>query len=149
MYRAALAAVLATCLLAGSSWQRAVAQTLRPATPNRAAATVPTAIVEQVINHPDVEQFLHPDMPGRVPLVLSCHLVDPHLSLRKFGKSVRVVADAQRKKGVACLRFTQFTLKHNVATVEVQYSVEGMKGRFRFQRDGVLWRLLKAGVWET
>jgi len=117
--------------------------------PKRAAATVPTAIVEQVINHPDVQQFLHPDVPGRVPLVLSSHLLDPRLSLRKFGKPVRVVPDAHLKKGLAYLRFTRFTLKQNVVTVEVRYSVEGMGGRFSFQRDGTLWRLLKAGMWET
>ena len=147
--RAALVATLAICLSAGSAWQRAGAQTSRPATPESVAATVPGAIVEQVINHSALQQFLHPRVPGRVPLVLSSHLLDPRLSLRKFGKPVQVVPGAQLKKGIAYLRFTGFTLKQNVATVEIRYNVEGVGGRFIFQRDGNLWRLLKASVWEA
>lgn len=143
------------CLLAGSgAWCAADAQVSKQRVPRKQAATVtvPAAIVEQVINHPAVQQFLHPESPSRVPLVLSSHLLDPRLSLRKFGRPVKILPDAKLKAGnKSYLRFVRYSIEHSVATVEVRLSYEGMGGKFRFRRDGrdLSWRLLDARVWET
>ena len=113
--------------------------------------TIPSSIVVQVLNHPKLQQFLHPEAPGRVPVVISAHLVDPRLSLRKFGKPVRIIPDSRLKNGDgAFLRFDNYSVKQNIAMVGIRYKAEGVGGDFRFRRsnDGS-WKLIKAEVWET
>ncbi len=115
----------------------------------RSRVEIPKSIVEQVLNHAKLQGFLHPEAPGRVPVVISSHLINPRLSIRKFGKPVRIVPDAKLKSG-AFLRFTNFDVGQNVANVRIKYQSEGMGGRFRFrQSKNGLWKLIETEVWEN
>jgi hypothetical protein len=113
------------------------------------SVAIPKSIVEQVLNHPQLQGFLHPEASGRVPVVISSHLVNPDLSLQKFGKPVRIVPDATLNSG-AFLRFTDFEMGRVHTSVKIRYEIEGVGGSFRFRRsqDGS-WKLIEAEIWET
>src|SRR5206468_9699415 len=63
--------------------------------PERARRAVLEEIVTQVLNDPTLEAYLHPEVAGRVPLVMSDHLLLRGFTLTKFGAPVVVIRDAE------------------------------------------------------
>ncbi len=96
-----------------------------------------TAIVQSIIDHKQLQPFLHPELADRVPLVISDHLVGREIKLNKFGKQVRIESD-NKLKG-AYLRFTIFDCKNdNYCNIAFEYPVEGITGStgVRINSDG-------------
>lgn len=85
------------------------------------------AIIQSIIDLEQLKSYLHPEIPGRIPLVISDHLVGQNLTLNKFGKKVRIVAE-EAATG-AFLRFTVFNCKNgNYCNVAFEYPIEGLSG---------------------
>lgn len=85
------------------------------------------AIVQSILDHAKLQSFLHPENPGRVPLVLSDRLIGRDLNLIKFGKPVSIVSDKTIEG--AYLRFTAFDCKNgNYCNIAFEYPVEGVIG---------------------
>jgi hypothetical protein len=118
------------------------------AVPLRARWRIPEAIVRQVIDHTAFEVFLHPEIPGRVPLIISDHLLVPDIRLTQFGRPVVVVRD-QEVESRPCLRFKDFEFKGSRVVVTFTYGVEGVRGQFDFiQANRGTWQLVAAKVSE-
>lgn len=97
------------------------------------------AIVQAVIDHKQLQPYLHPELPARVPLKVSDLLIGRNLNLTKFGKKVEIVSD--KSVSGAYLRFTAFSCNNgNYCNLAFQYPIEGLSGvtGVFINRDGSL-----------
>jgi len=96
---------------------------------------LPGEIVGLVLNHRSVEQYLHPDEPGRLPVLVSTHLVYS-VPLEKYGHPVRFLSD-EELIGKPHLRFTSVWAEDDGATygAEFEYESEGMVGSMTAERQ--------------
>ena len=109
---------------------------------------IPKEIVQKVIDYPALQQYFHPELPGRVPLFLAGDLLARNLDLLKFGEPVGVYTTP--KTGTdPVLEFTGYQYDAGEATVKFTYSIEGIAGRFTFTQgaDGK-WTLIDAKITE-
>ncbi len=87
--------------------------------------------IQQVLDVKELDQFWHQEIPARVPLVLSDHLIGTSLNLQKFSRPVRFVEDSKRTG--AFLRFTGIDCKELdlglFCNISFQYPIEGVMGR--------------------
>jgi hypothetical protein len=110
---------------------------------------VPRAVLKVIIDHPALAKFLHPEVEGRVPLVISGHLLESGVTPTKFGRPVRILSD--RELGaLPHLRFTSFEVEGSRATVRVEYKVEGVEAVFILESSASgWWRVVDAEVAES
>jgi hypothetical protein len=105
---------------------------------------VPDEVVKQILQHPKLSIFLHPEVKGRVPVVIQSNFVNPKLESILFGKPVVVVPDSKNQL-VTNIYFSFF----KNGEVSISYPVEGVKGIFKFVLDNKgYWKLKFASVWE-
>ncbi len=80
-----------------------------------------------IVEHPALAPYLHPEAPGRVPLVVSDHLLEPG-----------IVPD--REVGTQPhLRILSFDVDGARAKAVVEYRVEGVQAVFDLRRDSKGW----------
>src|SRR6266852_7824907 len=68
-----VALVALSCMVlvaAGLGWAGAAAS-------QQSQALVPRAVLKLIIDHPALAPYLHPEVTGRVPLIVSDHLLEP------------------------------------------------------------------------
>jgi len=109
---------------------------------------IPESIVMLVIEHPTVKRYFHTESPGRLPVTISDHLLEPSMTLAGFEFPVRIVPD-RHLQDLQHLRFIRFRVTRREASAEFEYRSEGMHGEFTFTRmsDGE-WRILDSEVGE-
>ena len=95
---------------------------------------VPVEIARQVIDHPDLQPFLHPEAPDRIPLTVSRTRMEEPLKHTKWGKAVRVV-DTSALRGKPYLEFTDFRALGGLAVVAYEYRIEGVEGLMVFKES--------------
>ncbi len=112
------------------------------------SSLIPAVIAQLIIDHASLQPYLHPELPGRKPLVVSQRLLPLGVSLTKFGEPVVVRPDSRRTDG-AFLRFEGFSDLSDVAVIRLAYPIEGLQGRFILTRSGTEpWVVRTADVWE-
>jgi hypothetical protein len=88
------------------------------------------AIIQSIIDHKQLQPYLHPEIAGRVPLILSDHLIGPDLKLNKFKKRVTIVPDKDVKG--AYIRFTVFDCRKDITytycNIAFEYPIESVSG---------------------
>ena len=105
---------------------------------------VPDEVVKQILQHPEISMYLHPEVEGRVPVVIQSNFVDPELKLILFGKPVIVVPDS-KKQLTTNIYFSFF----KNGEVSIRYPVEGVGGIFKFVLvNKARWKLKFVSVWE-
>jgi hypothetical protein len=91
-----------------------------------------------IVEHPVLAPYLHPETPGRVPLVVSDHLLEPGVTPSRFGQPLRIVPD--RELGTQPhLRILSFEVDGARAKAVVEYKVEGVQAVFDLRRDAKGW----------
>jgi hypothetical protein len=106
------------------------------------------AIVQLVIDLPQLQVFLHPELPERKPLVLvETEGISPDLDLEKFGEPV-AIRDLDAAEGGPYLHLTKIEVSGNTAHVDLDYPIEGVGGEVEMARQDGTWRVTKAEVWE-
>jgi hypothetical protein len=99
---------------------------------------IPRAVLKLIIDHPALAGYLHPEAAGRVPLVISDHLLAPGVTPSKFGQPVRILGD--REVGSQPhLRFQSFELRGARAKTVVEYKVEGVEAIFTLESTASGW----------
>jgi len=99
---------------------------------------VPRAVLKLIIDHPALAPYLHPEVAGRVPLVISDHLLEPGVTPSKFGQPLLIVAD--REAGARPhLRILSFEMDGSRARALIAYKVEGVEAQFTLERDSKGW----------
>ena len=107
---------------------------------------IPRAVVKLIIDHPALAGYLHPEVAGRVPLVISNHLLADGVTPSKFGQPVRILGD--REVGAQPhIRFKSFAMEGSRAKTVLEYDVEGVEAVFNLQRsDSGWWSVVDAQV---
>ncbi|EMI61263.1 hypothetical protein LEP1GSC072_1806, partial [Leptospira noguchii str. Bonito] len=93
---------------------------------------VTKSIVSLVINHSEIVKFLHPKAKGRLPLILSDHLLESNIKLSKFEKSVQILSDIEIGSRPH-IRFLSFQTNGRHAKTTIEYQIEGLNATFYFK----------------
>src|SRR3989475_9970378 len=100
---------------------------------------VPRPALKLIVEHPALAPYLHPEAPGRVPLVVSDHLLEPGVTPSRFGEPLRIVPD--RELGTKPhLRILSFEVDGARAKAVVEYRVEGVRIEFDLRSNSHGWR---------
>lgn len=125
-----------------------------PAAP--AAAPAPAApplagVIAAVLDSRPMAMYLHPEIEGRVPVAISGPaLAGARLDAVAQGQPVvmRTEAEAAADQDAAIVIFERVDVTEATAEVELRYPIEGIVGRFRLEREGEGWRIVKAELVE-
>src|SRR5881409_1847398 len=99
---------------------------------------VPRPVLKLIVEHPVLAPYLHPGAAGRVPPVVSDHLLEPGVTPSRFGQPLRIVPD--REVGTEPhLRILSFEVDGSRAKAVVEYRVEGVQAVFDLRRDAKGW----------
>ena len=99
---------------------------------------VPRPVLKLIVEHPVLAPYLHAEAPGRVPLVVSDHLLEPGVTPSRFGQPLRIVPD--REVGTQPhLRILSFEVDGSLAKAVVEYKVKGVQAVFDLRRDSKGW----------
>lgn len=101
-------------------------------------------ILQLVLELPRLQQFYHPEVPGRKPVVLLQNQhVPPGVELWKFNERVKIVAPADLgdAKQAAFLQITSLSIGRDRAEVTLEYPIEGVIGTVKLSKDGDAWRV--------
>jgi hypothetical protein len=103
-------------------------------------------VLAAVLDHPPFSQYLHPDAPGRVPVVVTGIDTPDPLGLERFGEPV-VVRSAHAGSGPV-VQFTRWSVDGDAADVRLNYAVEGVVASFTLARTGGAWSVTSAEIAE-
>ena len=99
---------------------------------------VPRPVLKLIVDHPALAPYLHPEVVGRVPLMVSDHLLEPGVTPSKFGQPLRIVHD--RDVGAQPhLRILSFEVDGSRAKAVVEYKVEGVRVEFDLRSNSHGW----------
>jgi len=99
---------------------------------------LPRPALKLIVEHPVLAPYLHPEAAGRVPLVVSDHLLEPGVTPSRFGQPLRIVQD--RDVGTQRhLRISSFEVDGSRAKAVVEYRAEGVEAVFNLRRDSKGW----------
>jgi hypothetical protein len=86
------------------------------------------AIIQSILDLGKLQVYLHPEISGRIPLVISDHIIGQNLKLNKFKEKVKIVSD--KSVTGAYLRFTVFECKADptYCNIAFEYPIEGVSG---------------------
>lgn len=98
-------------------------------------------ILQQCIDLPAFQSFLHPEQAGRVPMVIVNDGTVPVVSLTKFGQPVvfRSEDDVDASGNKAALDFVRFDVSPESATAIFRYNAEGILLTVIFKKDKNTW----------
>ena len=98
------------------------------------------AILQLVVDDPELDSHLHLGTPGRFPLRVSGDKLPSNLKLVKSTEAVKVVAPPQSKSD-AVLVFTEIDVRGDKATVRYRYDVEGIRATVTLSKTSHGWEL--------
>jgi len=98
-----------------------------------------TEIVGLIINHEELERYFHPEVMGRMPLIIATNrLLSLDIGLEKFNRSVEFVESGDTKPHI---EFTRFEKQKNTVNFKLVYDVEGVSMMGMAVKELGRWRL--------
>lgn len=125
----------------------AVASAPAPEIPAAATDADIAAVLQLVVDDPELDKYLHLGEKGRFPLQLAGEKLPSGLQLVKSTEPVKVVG-APKSKADAVLVVTDLDLQGDKATVRYRYDVEGIRGTVTLARSAHGWELKSSRVVE-
>jgi len=107
-----------------------------------------TAVLELVVNDPELDPYLHLGDPGRFPLKISGSALPANLKLEKATKPVEIVSGPKDKKDPV-LVFTEIEISGKKASVRYRYDIEGIRGSANLTKGQYGWELTNSRVVEN
>jgi hypothetical protein len=99
-----------------------------------------SAILQLVIDDPELDSHLHLGEPGRFPLRIAGEKLPSSLKLVKATEPVKLSQPPQTKKD-AVLVFTEIDIQGDKATVRYRYDVEGIRATVTLAKSAHGWEL--------
>ncbi len=116
--------------------------------PESQSADDATAVLELVVNDPELDPYLKLGEPGRFPLKISGSALPAGLKLEKATKPVEIVAAPKDKKDPV-LVFTEIEISGKKASVRYRYDIEGIRGSANLTKGQYGWELTNSRVVEN
>jgi hypothetical protein len=113
---------------------------------DKAAAGAPAseqdvaAILQLVVDDPELDRYLHLGEPGRFPLQLAGERLPSGLKLIKATEPVKIVEGPKSKKD-AVLVITEIDVQGERATVRYRYDIESIRGNVTLAKTAHGWEL--------
>lgn len=83
-------------------------------------------VLQKVIEHPELQQYFHPEVSGRIPLVIKVNKgTEVSSDLEKFGQAVVITTDTPQEG--AYLEVINLQHQDDRVEFEIQYEVEGLQ----------------------
>lgn len=98
------------------------------------------AILQLVVDDPELDRYLHLGEPGRFPLQLSGERLPSGLKLIKATEPVKIV-DGPKSKKDAVLVVTEIDVQGDRATVRYRYDIESIRGNVTLAKTAHGWEL--------
>jgi hypothetical protein len=98
------------------------------------------AILQLVVDDPELDSHLNLGTPGRFPLQIAGERLPANLKLVKSSEPVKVV-EAPKSKKDAVLVFTEIDVQGSKATVRYRYDVEGIRATVTLAKSPHGWEL--------
>jgi hypothetical protein len=98
------------------------------------------AILQLVVDDPELDTHLHLGQAGRFPLQIAGERLPRELKLVKGNEPVKLV-DSPKSKKDPVLVFTEIEVQGDKATVRYRYDVEGIRATVTLARGGHGWEL--------
>ena len=105
------------------------------------------AILQLVVDDPELDRYLKLGEPGRFPLQVSGDRVPKGIEVIKATKPVKFV-DGPGSKKDAVLAITEIDVQGDKATVRYRYDIEGIRGTVTLQKSAHGWELKNSRVVE-
>jgi hypothetical protein len=115
--------------------------------PEAQSADDATAVLELVVNDPELDPYLKLGEPGRFPLKIAGSSLPANLKLVKATKPVEIVSGAKDKKDPV-LVFTEIEISGKKASVRYRYDIEGIRGSASLTKGQYGWELTQSRVVE-
>jgi hypothetical protein len=107
-----------------------------------------TAVLELVVNDPELDPYLKLGEPGRFPLKVSGSALPAGLKLVKATEPVQVVPGPKDKKDPV-LVFTEIEISGAKASVRYRYDIEGIRGSANLTKGQYGWELKNSRIVEN
>ena len=107
-----------------------------------------TAVLELVVNDPELDPYLKLGEPGRFPLKISGSSLPSGLKLVKSTEPEQIVTGPNDKKD-AVLVFTEIEVSGKKASVRYRYDIEGIRGSANLEKGEYGWELKNSRVVEN
>jgi len=112
----------------------------KPAASAPASDADVTAILQLVVDDPELDRYLHLGEPGRFPLQLAGERLPSGLKLIKATEAVKVV-DGPKSKKDAVLVVTELDVQGDRATVRYRYDIASIRGNVTLAKSAHGWEL--------
>lgn len=118
--------------------------TLSACTVSTSPKTDTDAIIEAVLSHGPLAEFLHPEIPGRLPVevVLDTAGTSP-LNATAFGQPVRVTTAEDPQAIILSIE-----VLGDKASVTLSYPEEGLGGNIDLKSQNGTWKVTSEKLWE-
>jgi len=107
-----------------------------------------TAVLELVVNDPELDPYLRLGEPGRFPLKISGSALPADVKLVKATEPVQVVSGPKDKKDPV-LVFTEVDISGKKASVRYRYDIEGIRGSANLTKGQYGWELTNSRIVEN
>lgn len=106
-------------------------------------------LFKMILDHPDLQQYLHPNSAGRVPLkIKSNDELGTDLSIHKFGKRVEFVDFVGSSKNIPVFEIISFKINNNRVMFEALYDIEGVTIKGILTKNANRWSFKEVEVFE-
>ena len=107
-------------------------------------------LFKMILDHPDFQQYLHPELEDRVPLkVKSNSELGTNLSIEKFGKAIEFVNSINSIEITPILEVISFNIGNNQVSFEILYEIEGVTIKGILESDTTQWSFKEFDVFEN
>ena len=106
-------------------------------------------LFKMILDHPDLQQYLHPNSAGRVPLkIKSNDELGTDLSIHKFGKQVAFIDFVDSSKNIPIFEIILFKTNNNRVMFETLYDIEGVTIKGILTMNANRWSFKEVEVFE-
>jgi hypothetical protein len=107
----------------------------------------PSDIIQVVLDFPEIEIFLHPEMKERIPVLVSGDSIPHDFTVKKFGQNVLKVTPAKIETRPIII-FDKISVHSLRAEVDLRYPAEGVNAFFTLKRGSEKWEIERFKVVE-
>lgn len=107
-------------------------------------------ILDMIIDHQEIQNYLHPEVEGRIPLVIKCtDSLGTDLSIEKFGKPVKLFNSLNQIENSPYFEVISFEFDSKNALFEIDYAIEGITIKGVMEKKNSKWSFKDLEVFEN
>jgi len=108
------------------------------------------SIFSMILEHPDLQQYFHPEEKNRVPLkIKSNENLGVNLSVIKFGKPVEFYASTNFGSDDPFFEVVLFSINGDNAIFNILYAVEGITIKGKLKKQNHQWSFVEFEAFES